>query len=185
MEYQMEGIDAFCILLPYYCIWKNNSQKERRSGLESGRNGVDPSLSLSLSLFLYFFVYLVHWSICPDSDDVFVLFFWLPNGLLPLEQIDSDNKNESVLSHPDSTLASFDESHILVGPRSIVFICYTCYWKRNVNDGTPLSPPPHFWLFWLNVPMGKSIISILCVSFLYPPFNSIDFPSLIGGLIVS
>ena len=146
---------------------------------------LDPSLSLSLSLFLYFFVYLVHWSICPDSDDVFVLFFWLPNGLLPLEQIDSDNKNESVLSDPDSTLASFDESHILVGPRSIVFICYTCYWKRNVNDGTPLSPPPHFWLFWLNVPMGKSIISILCVSFLYPPFNSIDFPSLIGGLIVS
>ena len=43
MEYQMEGIDAFCILLPYYCILKNNSQTERRSGLESGRNGVDPS----------------------------------------------------------------------------------------------------------------------------------------------
>ena len=43
MEYQMEGIDAFCILLPYYCILKNNSQKESRSGLKSGRNGVDPS----------------------------------------------------------------------------------------------------------------------------------------------
>ena len=61
------SIDRCCFYAPSNPVWLAIPERKCASG--------SIRLSLSLSLFLYFFVYLVHWSICPDSDDVFVLFF--------------------------------------------------------------------------------------------------------------
>ena len=69
MEYQMEGIDAFCILLPYYCILKNNSQKERRSGLESGRTGKERCRSKRIQIYNNKQNLQFHWLISMELAD--------------------------------------------------------------------------------------------------------------------